>query len=465
MVTKSLPEGGKHMKKILALLLALSMVFMLAACGGGKSGQKETVTVTFDTDGGEAMEAQTIEKGSALVRPATPKKTGYIFDKWTLNGQEYEFGTAVNENIVLKATWVDPNAGGGGESQSGPLFTAKTLVELHIRKGPGTDYEIAGKLPAGSTIEIFETKEAGGYTWNRINDTEWVADDGTWLDKTPAGGGSGSGGGSSSSSDAHPTELYFVNNWYWVQEKCYGDPEWVVKPESLKDKVTFTSSDTSIATVDSKGIVYGVKPGNVTITMKCGDMTDTLPLEVRSGQPYISLDKDYIHVDFTPENVHYTYAHTFTVSFHNGADPNSKVTYSFVRESDGQEFITGDTFYYEHVGRYIYTATTAEGYKASCTIDITGTELYAMTGAVVLSHSQGKPSSFYLVEDAYYLNGYSKHEIITAQCTCISNPEVSFTIYDNENADLSTTQPSTYHYFKFYDPLNDVYSIEYEWYF
>ncbi len=379
------------MKKLLALLLALSMVFILAACGGGKQEQKETVTVTFDTDGGDAIEAQTIAKGSALVKPATPKKSGYIFDKWTLNGSEYQFGSSVNENITLKAVWIDPNSGSGsggsGDSgSSGPLFTAKTLVELNVRKGPSTDDEVSRVLPQGSTIEVYETKTAGGYTWNRIGDGEWVADDGSWLEKISEG--SSGGGGGSSSSDAHPTELYFVNNWYWVQEKCYGDPEWVVKPETLKDKVTFTSSDTSIATVDSKGIVYGVKPGNVTITMKCGDMSDTLPLEVRSGQPYISLDTDYIHVDFTPENVHYTYAHTFEVSFHNGADPNSKVTYSFVRESDGTEFVTGDTFYYDHVGRYIYTATTAEGYKASCTIDVTGTELYAMTGAVVLSHSQ-----------------------------------------------------------------------------
>ena len=454
------------MKKLLALLLALSMMFILAACGGGKQEQKETVTVTFDTDGGEAMEAQTLTKGTALVKPATPKKSGYIFDKWTLNGKEYEFGTAVNENIVLKATWVDPsanNGGGGSEAQTGPLFKAKTLVELNVRKGPSTDDEVSRVLPQGSTIEVYETKTAGGYTWNRIGDGEWVADDGSWLEKISEGGSGGGGG--SSSSDAHPTELYFVNNWYWVQEKCYGDPEWVVKPESLKDKVTFTSSDTSIATVDSKGIVYGVKPGNVTITMKCGDMSDTLPLEVRSSQPYISLDTDYIHIDFDPESVHYTYAHTFEVSFHNGADPNSAIKYTFVRESDGMEFMTGDTFYYEHVGRYIYTATTAEGYKASCTIDVTGTELYAMTGQVVLARNQSKPSSFYLVEDAYYLNGYTKHEIITSQCTCISNPEVNFIVYDNYEADFTTTQPNSYHYFKFCDPLNNVYSAEYEWYF
>ena len=33
--------GGKNMKRFLALLLALCMVFALCACGGGDSGKKE----------------------------------------------------------------------------------------------------------------------------------------------------------------------------------------------------------------------------------------------------------------------------------------------------------------------------------------------------------------------------------------------------------------------------------------
>ncbi len=452
------------MKKILALILALSMVFILAACGGGKTQQKDTVTVSFDTDGGNTVETQTVEKGGAVVKPETPKKSGFIFDKWTLNGNEYEFGTAVNENIVLKATWIDPNNGnnGGNNSPSGPLFKAKTLVELHIRKGPGTDYEIAGKLPYGSTIEVFETKEAGGYTWNRINDSEWVADDGTWLEKINEGGDPGNN--SSTSSDAHPTDLYFVNNWYWVQEKCYGDPEWIVKPETLKDKVTFTSSDTSIATVDNKGIVYGVKPGNVTITIKCGDLSDTLPLEIRSASPYITLDTDYLSFDFTPE---YATPHPFTISYHNGADPNSPVSYtlhSSYGNDAGTDYVYGDTFYADHVGRYIFTATTQEGYSASCTIEVFGTELHAMTGAVVLWQTQGKPSSFYLVEDSYFTNGNYYSNIVTTQCTLINSTDLTYTYDDEYNAYLNNAAAGSDHYFRFYDSLNNVYSMLYHWY-
>ena len=88
--------------RVLALILLFAMVLCFASCGGGKK-EGNKVTVTFDTDGGSAVEAQTIDKGGAVVKPETPKKTGYIFDKWTLNGNEYEFGSAVNEDITAVA--------------------------------------------------------------------------------------------------------------------------------------------------------------------------------------------------------------------------------------------------------------------------------------------------------------------------------------------------------------------------
>ena len=458
------------LKKLTAILLVLSMVLALAACGGGQSNGKETVTVTFDTDGGDAVASQNIEKGSAVVKPGTPKKAGFIFDKWTLNGAEYQFGSAVNENITLKAVWIDPNSGNsgngsggsGGSGSSGQTsssFKAVTKEELNVRKGPGLSYDVVRVLPLGSTVEVFETKTADGYTWNRIGDDEWIADDGTWLEKTSSGG---SGGGGSSSSGANPTELYWVNNWYWVQEKCEGDPEWVVKPESLKDQVTFTSSDTSIATVNSKGIVYGVKPGNVTITIKCGNMSDTLPLEVRSASPYISLDTDYLSYDFAPGNV---YSHTFTVSFHNGADPNSPVTYTYNRNWDSSGFIIGNTFSIDHVGKYIFTATTAEGYSASCTIEIFGTELCAMLGAYYYKDQQVYKGALGLAEFYYFKNGYSDCTWVSSQCTMINYSGLSY-YYDNDMTGYISgyTVPSD-HYFTFYDPLNDVYSIEYHLFF
>ena len=62
-------------------------------------------TVTFDSNGGSAVTAQSIEAGQKATKPADPTKDGYDFKGWTLNGSAYDFNTAVNGNITLVATW------------------------------------------------------------------------------------------------------------------------------------------------------------------------------------------------------------------------------------------------------------------------------------------------------------------------------------------------------------------------
>ena len=62
-------------------------------------------TVTFDSAGGSAVTAQSIEAGQKATKPADPTKDGYDFKGWTLNGSAYDFNTAVNGNITLVATW------------------------------------------------------------------------------------------------------------------------------------------------------------------------------------------------------------------------------------------------------------------------------------------------------------------------------------------------------------------------
>ena len=67
--------------------------------------QPTVYTVTFDSNGGSAVTAQSIEAGQKATKPADPTKDGYDFKGWTLNGSAYDFNTAVNGNITLVATW------------------------------------------------------------------------------------------------------------------------------------------------------------------------------------------------------------------------------------------------------------------------------------------------------------------------------------------------------------------------
>ena len=66
---------------------------------------KNYYTVTFDSNGGSAVTAQSIEAGQKATKPTDPTKDGYDFKGWTLSGSAYDFNTAVNGNITLVATW------------------------------------------------------------------------------------------------------------------------------------------------------------------------------------------------------------------------------------------------------------------------------------------------------------------------------------------------------------------------
>lgn len=66
--------------------------------------EKEFV-VTFDTNGGSNVAEQKIKEGESVTKPNNPTKSGYTFTGWTLNGSAYNFNSAVNGNIALKAGW------------------------------------------------------------------------------------------------------------------------------------------------------------------------------------------------------------------------------------------------------------------------------------------------------------------------------------------------------------------------
>ena len=78
---------------------------------------KPKYTVTFNSNGGSSVESQTVEQGKKVTKPSNPTRSGYTFSGWILNGTNYNFNTAIKENITLIAKWkndlweVDSNTG------------------------------------------------------------------------------------------------------------------------------------------------------------------------------------------------------------------------------------------------------------------------------------------------------------------------------------------------------------------
>lgn len=79
---------------------------------GGNSNVDTTpkfYTVTFDTDGGTAVNEQIVKPGAYLVNPYPyPTKEGYDFDGWKkADGTKFIISTTpVNSDMTLTAIWV-----------------------------------------------------------------------------------------------------------------------------------------------------------------------------------------------------------------------------------------------------------------------------------------------------------------------------------------------------------------------
>ena len=78
-------------------------------------------TVTFETNGGSAVEPAYAAVGATITAPATPTKSGYHFDGWYTDHEfqhAYDFSTPVNASITLYAKWTKVSSGGSGSGSS-----------------------------------------------------------------------------------------------------------------------------------------------------------------------------------------------------------------------------------------------------------------------------------------------------------------------------------------------------------
>ena len=77
----------------------------------------ERHVVTF-RDGDTVVDVCNVADGEAVVRPADPEKEGYIFEGWTLDGEDYDFSAPVTADMTLDAKW--SKSGDGEPSDDDP---------------------------------------------------------------------------------------------------------------------------------------------------------------------------------------------------------------------------------------------------------------------------------------------------------------------------------------------------------
>ena len=102
----------RSIRRWLALGLALLMAaLLLCACAPkGEEQESDTTayyTVTFDSNGGSAVESRKVAEGMKVGEPPAPTYEGYVFDGWKHEGSTWLFDfDTVKSDMTLTASWI-----------------------------------------------------------------------------------------------------------------------------------------------------------------------------------------------------------------------------------------------------------------------------------------------------------------------------------------------------------------------
>lgn len=123
-------------------------------------------TISFNTNGGSAIDDINVANGNKLIAPSNPTKTGYTFGGWCTDAetsQAYDFTTAVSESFTLYAKWT-PNTytvhfdGQGSDSgtMADEAFTYDVAKKLPVNTFGRTNYTFKGwKLDGDVSDKVY----------------------------------------------------------------------------------------------------------------------------------------------------------------------------------------------------------------------------------------------------------------------------------------------------------------------
>lgn len=167
------------LKTTLAMLLSVSLIgLMFTGCKPLSGPETTSFTVTFDSDGGSAVEAQTVKDGGYAERPESPTKTGFNFVNWFAPDAEtaFDFATPITADITLKAKWSAQTFTVTFDSDEGS-DVAPAIVKYGEKVAKPTDPVKAGFIFSGwfngETEFNFDTPVTGNLTLK----AKWVSED------------------------------------------------------------------------------------------------------------------------------------------------------------------------------------------------------------------------------------------------------------------------------------------------
>ena len=228
-------------------------------------------TVSFDSNGGSSVAAQSVTYNTAVPKPADPSKTGFTFAGWFTDKDgknAYDFSSKVTGDITLYAKWNINSCTVSFDSNGGSSVAAQSVNYNTAASKPAdpsmTGYTFAGGFTGKDckTAYDFNSNVTGNITlyakWDKIPDQSFNT----------------------------PTKYKVSLNASSIPLQK-GKSTTAVKATLTKgDSIAkWKSSNKKIATVDKKGKITAKKTGTATITVKTKKgATASVKVKVQKGK-------------------------------------------------------------------------------------------------------------------------------------------------------------------------------------
>jgi len=253
-----IPERKENKKGKGIAVIAIVLVLALVAGAYFIFFRTKKFDVSFIDESGNIIETVKVKEGSTVGLIEAPKKEGYVFIEWQLNGKKYDATSLVGSDLKLKAFYKK-------------AFNVTFLTEdkkdfLKVEVGEGEKVEKPEKVP--------EVKDKAFVAWMTEDNKIYSFDSAVTKDLTLV---------AKMKKYVKPTGIAYSqkdNNFVYVnQTKAY---KAVVTPSNTTETVSYTSSDPTIFSVDQNGNVKGLKEGKATLRAKVEDLTAEIYITVKN---------------------------------------------------------------------------------------------------------------------------------------------------------------------------------------
>ena len=273
----------KNKKTIIAIVSAIVLIAIIAIVAIIIMKNNKKYTITFDTQGGNKIEAIEVKANETLVLPKNPQKEGYIFLHWVdEENKPVSNNFKVLKDMKLIAKWAEPteevvtvsfNTDGGNTISSITVIKGEkiTLPENPTKEGYSFKewvYENGEQFKTEAIIEENITLKA---IWEKVEENKKEINKNNTTSK-PSEGNQNEQPKPTPKPENQNVEVTGISLNKNSLELIIGNSGSLtanITPSNATNKsVTWSSSNSNIISVDNSGKVTAKAIGNATITAK-----------------------------------------------------------------------------------------------------------------------------------------------------------------------------------------------------